>query len=195
MTSAQPSVAGVMGPASSALARVYGGALLGLLDDTEAAEAAEQLDALASIVVSTEGAEELLRSAKMSVSERVAMADRVFEGRVGEIISRTMGVMARHGRLWILRALAREFRGQFDARRNVVRVDVTTSRALRDEERDEIAAALGEALAAEVAVHESVDESIVGGLVVRIGDDVYDASVARDLKLIARKFGERIGGR
>jgi F-type H+-transporting ATPase subunit delta len=77
--------------------------------------------------------------------------------------------------------LEREARGIADA-------DVTVARAVSESQAQTIATDLESALGRKVEVHLHVDPSLLGGIVVRIGDQVYDASVATRLQRLRQEL-------
>jgi F-type H+-transporting ATPase subunit delta len=80
-------------------------------------------------------------------------------------------------------------------RRNRLVAHVTTTVLLTDAEETELAAALGRMFGQDVRLQVVVDESLIGGLTVRIGDQIIDASVARQLDEARRKLTGRSGER
>jgi F-type H+-transporting ATPase subunit delta len=80
-------------------------------------------------------------------------------------------------------------------RRNRLIAHVTTATELSAQEQSDLAAALGRAFDYDVRLQVIVDASLVGGLTVRIGDELIDASVARQLDEARRKLTGRSGPR
>ncbi|HTW21146.1 MAG TPA: F0F1 ATP synthase subunit delta [Mycobacteriales bacterium] len=73
-------------------------------------------------------------------------------------------------------------------RRNRLIAHVTTAVELTEDEQRDLAAALSETYAHELRLEIVVDESLIGGLTVRVGDELIDASVARQLDEARRKL-------
>lgn len=65
--------------------------------------------------------------------------------------------------------------------------EVTSAHPLNDEQQKRLAESLGEALGKRMELTFSNDEKLVGGLVVRVGNLVYDASVVGQLERIKEK--------
>ncbi|MEL6895386.1 MAG: F0F1 ATP synthase subunit delta, partial [Planctomycetota bacterium] len=68
-----------------------------------------------------------------------------------------------------------------------VRAEVITATPLADDTRGEVQHRLQVALSKEVTLIETVDPAVIGGMVIRIGDTVYDNSVAGKISNISRK--------
>ena len=72
-----------------------------------------------------------------------------------------------------------------------VRVRVTTATAVDPRQIEQIAAALGAALGQRPILETVVDPALIGGAVLRIGDTVYDGSVANQLQSIRQQMIDR----
>ena len=183
----------VMGPAGERLADAYAKALLGHLpSDREAAEVGDELDALVRLLDEVEGFEELLASALLSQKQRCELVQRVFHDRVSEPVEGLLGVMAEGGRLGLLRAVRRAFHSELHRRQGKPEVVVATAVALTDPQRRRITAALAAALGAEPVVTWQVEEDLLGGMVVRVGDELHDASVRSELRKIEQRLAAEI---
>jgi F-type H+-transporting ATPase subunit delta len=162
------------------IARVYARGLLG------AAESAGQLDEVVEAVDSLvhdvlephPGLERVLTSALISAEDKEKTLERVFGQRTSPTVISFLKVLGRHGRLDLLRDVRRELRDLHNRRRNRVEVEVRVARELSDATRDELRRTLSARFGAEPILNVKVDPSLIAGVVIRIGDTVYDASVA-----------------
>jgi F-type H+-transporting ATPase subunit delta len=112
--------------------------------------------------------------------------DRMFKvlesaGITGEVRN-LVGVLIANRRLSALPSVAQAFGGLIAARRGQQTAEVTTAHALTDTQRAQIAARLTEAGYSNVRLSETVDKSILGGLIVRIGSRLYDNSIKSKLQ-------------
>jgi F-type H+-transporting ATPase subunit delta len=100
-------------------------------------------------------------------------------------------VVSRHGRLDCLKAVNRAAHEMYNEMRNRVAVFVRTAAPVTPELLEQIAQRLRTALKRDVEMHASVDPSLIGGLVVRVGDTVYDGSVTNRLRRLRDETVER----
>ena len=112
--------------------------------------------------------------------------DRMFKvldsaGITGEVRN-LVGVLIANRRLAALPAVAQAFGGLIAARRGQQTAEVTTAHSLTDTQRTQIVARLTEAGYSNVRLSETVDKSILGGLIVRIGSRLYDNSIKSKLQ-------------
>ncbi|MBX7165684.1 MAG: ATP synthase F1 subunit delta [Pirellulales bacterium] len=193
MSNAANHAANEIDPRSKQVGLVYARGLL------NAAQAAGQLDAIvvefASFVQEVLDRqprfEHLLGSALVSPENKVAVLDRVLTGRASDIFGKFLKVVARHGRLSELRAMlvaAREVRNEM---RGVVPVEVRTAAPLADGLLARAAAAMSNLVKGQAEIHHQVDPELIGGLVVRVGDTVYDGSLAAQLERVRRQMINR----
>ncbi|MEX2114394.1 MAG: ATP synthase F1 subunit delta [Pirellulales bacterium] len=201
--SAQPNKARstVINVAAQQVATVYAKALLGAAEKAGQAEAAvEELAAVAETLVQFPKLEDVLSSALIDHEEKCQVLDRVFGSKVSSLVLDFLKVVSRHGRLDILRPVAQQSGLLYDELRGRVRVGLQTATPLADGQSQNLTAALRTLLGGEPLVEPTVDPALIGGVVLRVGDTVYDGSVARQLRqvreqMITRSIHEIQSGR
>lgn len=97
-------------------------------------------------------------------------------------------LMVRRGRPGALGPMVERFEELVREERGIVLAEVRTARALDDEQRDEIAKRLRALTGDTVEINEVVDEALIGGVAVRIGDRLYDASVRSRLERLRARL-------
>ena len=176
------------------IARVYAKALIGAAEKSGATDSLiVELDSLVDDVLGKfPGFEATLSSPRLSPDEKAQLLDRVFVGRMSEEMNTFLKVLCQHERLDCLRQIRRAFRQQHNELRNNVEVEVTTAQGLSDNLREQIIRTLQEKLCCEVHLFTTLDESLIGGLVVRVGDTVVDGSVRNQLALMRTQAVQRV---
>jgi F-type H+-transporting ATPase subunit delta len=162
------------------IARVYAQALLGAAASAgEVDETVESLDSLVrDVLQANPGLERVFTSALIPEEDKERAIDRIFGGRTSRTMLSFLKVLGRHGRLNLLRDVRRELAALYNKHKNRVEVEVRVARELSDSTREELRRTLASRLAAEPILNVKVDSSLVAGVVIRVGDTVYDASVA-----------------
>lgn len=170
--------------AKQQIAAVYVKALVGAAEKSGTTDQlVEEMDSLVDDVLQHfPGFEVTLGSPRLSPDEKIQLIDRVFEHRASNEMRTFLKVLSRHERLNCLREIRRELRHQHNLLRNKTEVEVTTAHELSDDLRGKIVGALQEKLGCEVHLIPKRDDSLIGGLVVRVGDTVVDGSVRNQLK-------------
>jgi F-type H+-transporting ATPase subunit delta len=166
------------------LGSIYAKALLGAAEKAhQADEVVEELESLVNdLLQRLPQLEAILATPRLSHEERLPILDRALGGRMSPTTLTFIKVVSKHGRLDCLRAIARAARHQLNALRNRVEVIVETAHPLSNPMRDRIVERLKQVLGREVILTARVNDDLLGGLVVRVGDTVYDASLAARLK-------------
>lgn len=164
------------------VAAVYAKALIGASEKTQSTDAViEELDSLVDDVLAKHpDLVSTLGSTRLSIEEKVGLIDRVFASGSDQLKT-FLKVLANHGRLDCIREVRSEARRLFNGLRNRVAVQVTTAESLSDQQRDEIVDSLQRKMSCEVDLTHKVDENIIGGMVVRVGDTIIDGSVRNKL--------------
>jgi len=172
---------------------IYARALLGATENAgQTVAVLEELDAIVSEVFTQfPKLETVLGSLLVSHEEKAVVLDRVFAAQISRLLLNFLKVVARHGRLDCLRAIRHQARIVYEELRGNVRVRMTTATAVDPKQIDEIAAALSASLGQRPILENVVDPALIGGAILRIGDTVYDGSVANQLQSIRQQMIER----
>lgn len=117
-------------------------------------------------------------SPRVSVGEKSRVIDRVFGDWAHSNLLRFMKVMASRERLGYLRSVRRAAESLHDDVMGRVVAQVQTAVPLDDALRNDVVNQLSNRLGKAVRLEESVDPEIIGGMIVRVGDTVFDSSVS-----------------
>ncbi len=152
----------------------------------------DQLSSLIREVLSKNSTFEFaLSSPKVSNEQRFELLDRVFSGRIDATLLRFLKVLCRRGRLGFLRSIEQAATRMRDEAAGRLRVTVVTASALSAEQRSNLQSTLSTAFKKEVSIHSEVDPSILGGLVIRVGDTLYDGSVDGKLTQLRKATAQK----
>ena len=170
-----------------AVARVYAQSLLELAEaaggDEKIVETSAELIAIMEIIRSDEATAEFLRSPIVEQEKRAIAIRRIFEGRVSDLILRFILVLNGKGRLGEFGAMAAAYDELVNTRLGRVEVDVYTVEGRL--EADQLAV-LGEKVKSrfgqDPVFHQYADRCLIGGLVLRVGDQLIDGSVRGQLR-------------
>jgi F-type H+-transporting ATPase subunit delta len=175
------------------IGNVYGEALLGAGESAgRTAELLDEFEALFRDVLDPFPAlETILASGLISRDEKAGILDRVLGGQLSPMMVSFLKVVSRHGRLDCLRVIHRQTKLLYDRLRGRVRVELTTATAIGDATADRIADGLRRVIGGEPIMHRSTDPELIGGAVLRVGDTVYDGSIANQLQMIRQQMIDR----
>jgi F-type H+-transporting ATPase subunit delta len=169
----------------------YAQALLALAEEAGQVDAvAAEMAELADLAASQEGFLKLLGSHVLSAGQRAGTLTRLFEGKVSDLMLRFLMVVNRKGRLDLLPGIARAFSLLVQQKHGVVEIDAYVPAEMDPASAQRVAAQLGRALGRQAELHQHVDPELIGGLKVRVGDQVIDGTVAAQLRLIRQHLIE-----
>lgn len=169
-----------------AVARVYAVAMLSLAtgsgSGTGVADSLrEELDAVAAMTRSNPGFADFLANPVIDADERQVSLERMFRGKLSDLAVDSIQVLNRKGRSALLPAVAAEYRRVHDRHQRRIEVQVTSAKPLTDDQRGRLAAAIEKRTGFAPTFDERVDASLLGGMVVRIGDEKTDGSAVTRL--------------
>ncbi len=136
---------------------------------------------------------EFLSSQALGAKTRSPSLDAIFQGRVSPLVLRFIHVLNQKGRLPNLPAIATAFDAIVQEKFGRVEVDVFTAEPLSPTDLGQIRDRLSKALHKDVVTHPYVDASMIGGVKLRIGDQLVDGSVATKLRTLKDQIA-RDGG-
>jgi F-type H+-transporting ATPase subunit delta len=183
------------------VALVYAKAFLGACEKSgQSGQLIDELSAVAGVLEQSADLEAVLASALVGPEEKVQIVDRLFGSRLSPTVVDFLRVLARHGRVDLVRVVDQEVLRLYDESQGRVRVEVHTAQQLEKSQGDRLAGALRQFLSGEPKVEPVVNPALIGGILLRVGDTVYDGSVARQLnqareQMIHRSIHEIQSGR
>jgi F-type H+-transporting ATPase subunit delta len=127
------------------------------------------------------------RDPNVPQEQKLATLEAAFAGVRPEILN-LIRMLQLKGRLPLIPTILAEMRDLDRRARGIVEVTVTVARPIADAEKQEIGKRLGDTLRKNVDIHTQVDPAILGGVVIRIGDQLIDASVAGRLERLRHEL-------
>lgn len=109
---------------------------------------------------------------------------------LSEMMANTLQLMAAKRRLFVLPRLMAELRDRIAEAKGEVTAEVTAARALTEEQSNRLAETLRARIGKTVKLNVAVDESLIGGLVVKVGSKMIDTSVRSRLAALQNVMKE-----
>lgn len=162
----------------------YGKAVIELADEqkTSPEAIAGELRDLRKLVESDEMFRMYLADPAIGHVQRWNVLKKVFGGRVTPIALHLLGVLNEKDRLGLLAEVSGAFDELLDQRLGRVEVDLIVAQKLTPDQLEDARKRIATALKREPVIHVYVDDKIIGGLVLRIQDQLIDASVRHQLE-------------
>ena len=111
------------------------------------------------------------------------------EKEIGDIIARFAEQLKKDGQIKNYKKIIENFSKVYNSAHGIVEAEVTTSRKLESHQVHQVEKFIKEKYAAkDVVINNTIDENIKGGVIVRVGDEVLDASVSNQLRRLKREL-------
>ncbi|RMG37764.1 MAG: ATP synthase F1 subunit delta [Planctomycetota bacterium] len=180
-------------PSVQAIAKVYARAFLGAAADLGAEDEplAELADFVRGVLEAFPEFAQLLFSPLVSRDDKLRMIDHVVAPRATELVTSFLRTLARHDRLDLLPVIVPVAQRLLDEKRGRRKVGLITARPLSDDARGRIAEAVQQRFGFTPVLETSTDPSLIAGIVLRIGDTVYDGSLRARLQQLRLRLRER----
>jgi F-type H+-transporting ATPase subunit delta len=179
-------------PRAEAVAQMYADSLL---NTVPAAEMEGTLEEFASfiddVLERNSDFAALLVSGSVSRDDKINLIDRVIAPVATPLFTNFLRVLARHDRLELLPLILKESRLRHEIRAGKRRVQVKSALPLSEASLQGIRRQLAATLPFEPILETQVDPALLGGLVIRVGDSVYDSSLRTRIRQLRSRLRVR----
>ncbi|MGG7645979.1 F0F1 ATP synthase subunit delta [Rhodovulum sp. YNF3179] len=145
------------------------------------AEALEQSQDLAALISSPVYSRDDQSKAIVAVAKKMGLS---------QLVTNTLGLMADKRRLFTLPHFLRAVAELIAREKGEVTAEVRSAKALTKAQQDKLAKTLKESVGKDVNINATVDESLIGGLVVKVGSRMIDSSIASKLSKLQNAMKE-----
>lgn len=169
-------------------AQRYAKAILSLAKDKNATEKVEKdMQTISQTVANSRDLENMITSPVVKNSMKKSALLEIFKDL--DVISKgAIDILLENGRIDILHIVAKQYIKLYNEMNNVQQAVVTTAVPLDKELETQVLSKVKELTGSDASLKNIVDEDIIGGFVLRVGDLQYDASVSRNLKRLEREL-------
>ena len=177
---------------SLGIAARYASAVFSLAQEAKDISSVEQdMDALAEALDSSADFGNLITSPLYSRQDQshaiLAIAKKM---KLSATTTNTLGLLAEKRRLFVLPQLITAVRGLIAEEKGEVSAEVTSARKLTKAQETKLAASLKKAVGKDVKIKTTVDDALIGGLVVKVGSKMIDSSIASRLSNLQNAMKE-----
>ena len=178
---------------SFVIAERYARALLGVVLDkndkkVDPDKIERELSEIAALLESQPELADALSTPAIAAQTRVAILDEVISGQslTGATVN-LLRLLTSRERMSVFGLIIEQYRNLLLEHKQIQPGEVTSAHPLNDRQQKRLADGLGEALGKTMELTFSNDAKLIGGLVVRVSNRVYDASVIRQLERVKEK--------
>lgn len=166
----------------------YAKAILSVATDNQTSEKIQlEMDEIARTIASNAALNEALKSPVVKLSEKAAVLDKVFNNFSPELKS-LFQTLAQNKRIDLLEEISLQYKQLYDQLNNKEVATVTTAVPMTSAMEAKVMAKLKTLSSKKISLKKTVDETILGGFILRVGDQQYNASVSNQLNELKNKF-------
>ncbi len=177
---------------STGIAARYATAVFDLAKDGKKLPALEKdIDALGAAIGSSTEFKSLISSPLYSRAQQGdAISAIAKKMKLSPTMANTLSLMASKRRLFVVPQLLSELRARISEEKGEVTADVTAAKSLTKAQQDKLAKTLKASVGKDVKINMAVDESLIGGLVVKVGSKMIDTSIRSKLAALQNSMKE-----
>lgn len=128
-----------------------------------------------------------INSPLIQIDKKVAVIHSIFKD-FNEVTLKFLALVTNNGREGAMIEIAKQFIAQLMSHRGIVPVTIISAQQLEDNTKAEILSKINSVVKGTPLITEEVDASLIGGFIIRMGDQQIDASVATQLQRMKQQF-------
>lgn len=177
---------------STGIAARYAAAVYELAKEAKDVKGLEaDISVLTTVMAESTDFNALIHSPVYSRTDQAAAVAAVAKkAGVSALMTNTLALMADKRRLFVLPQLVQTLRDEIASDKGEVTADVTSAKALTKAQSDNLAKSLKARLGKTVTINATVDESLIGGLIVKVGSKMIDTSIRSKLSSLQNAMKE-----
>lgn len=161
-------------------------------DDNITKEIYDELHSVVDIVKSNKDLDNVLKSPLVAKSEKVQLIETLFNNKINNNLKNFLKILVEKGRISSLKSIELTFKQLLNEKNNVIEGTVISAIPLTDEKVKELEKTLSKKYNKNVTLENEVDASILGGVLVRLGNTQIDGSVKTRLNNIKDQLSQVI---
>jgi F-type H+-transporting ATPase subunit delta len=147
-------------------------------------KAVEELKTIGEVLENSRELVHALRSPLIKGDKKAHILDELFKGSVSDKMMLFLHLISRKKRAGLLPEIISEFMLIIDEKNGVVNADVTSAVKLSPDQADSLVRKLSVSTGKQIRASMSVDEEMLGGVSVKIGDTIFDGSIRYQLQML-----------
>jgi len=163
--------------------RRYASALLSAAEEGNfLQQIVEELQVIKVVLEHSRDLVQALRSPLVKGDKNIHILEDIFKDSIGEKLFIFLKLVARKKRAGLLPEIIDEFQVLLDEKRGIINVEITSAVKLSDEQSNELVKRLEVYTGKKIRASIAINESLIGGVSVKIGDTIFDGSISHQLQ-------------
>ena len=171
---------------NSTSSKNYAGALAQIAKSNSMSfdEIKNDLNIAESIINSSSELKDVLENITISTDVKSEIVEDVFKNQINSKIINFLKIITDKNKFNDLAEIKAEFEKLYNEEKNIKTVDVTSAIQLSDEQKNRVIEKLQNKLNKQIIANWQIDENIIGGLIIKVDDDVINSSLKNKLEKI-----------
>ncbi len=170
-------------------ARAYAEALLELADERQQLHGiADDVRSLGETVHNSPELRAFFAHPGITDAEREQLIDRTLAPSLNPLLSSFLKLLSSKGKLGEIEPISRAFAAMYDEKLGKSTVEITVAKPLMTGDLELVRQKISTAIRREARINQKVDPEIIGGIVIRVGDQLIDGSVRAQLDAVQSRL-------
>lgn len=130
----------------------------------------------------------MLKSPVVNNDDKLSVLKKVFAGSLHATTMNFFAIIVRKNRAFVLDSISDAFISQYNTYNNIISATVKTAQPIDAEVTAEVTRFIEKQSGKKVALTTTIDPSLIGGLIIQIGDNLYDASIAGKINKVKQNL-------
>lgn len=171
------------------VARRYAEAFFGIAQDQNKIDQYQQeLEIIVQVIEETENLKEYLAHLLVPAKDKKEIVGQVFANQISPTTLNFLNILIDKRRESYLTAIVLEYKDMADESRNIAKADLITAQEVSPDEVKTLAEKLSASMGKTVQFKVMVDPSLLGGVKIRLGDQIIDGTVAKKLAMLKEQL-------
>lgn len=172
------------------ISKTYGEALFEIaVEENKMDDFLEEVQAVVQVIKENPELHQLLMHPKISKEEKNSVLESIFKGRISDELTGFLALVIQKERYGELNAILQYFIEKIKEEKGIGVAFVTTAMELKESQKKQIVDKLLETTGYKVMeMHYDIDETVIGGMVIRIGDRVVDSTIKSKLEVLKKQL-------
>ncbi len=134
----------------------------------------------------------LLNSPIIKTDKKLTVINKVFETKLNELTMMFIRIITNKKRELYLEGISQQFIKQYKSYKNIEEASITTAFKIDEEIRKEILDFISKHTENKIELQEKINDSLIGGAVIKIGDKQLDTSISKTIKQLKQQFNKNL---
>ncbi len=153
---------------------------------------AKDLELIREVLEENRQLRKILENPVLDDTKKAGLLVKIFGKHVDKLTSGFLHLISRKGRASYLLSICYAFNNIYKEYKNIVSAELVTATKADKEIRETIIEKLKKITDKNIELNETVDNEIIGGFVIKLGDYEYNASIANQLKRLEQEFSDNL---